>query len=255
MPRAKLSIVILALNQADRIAETIGAILPVARMFLEDFEIILVDDGSIDATGSIMKGFASRDPKVRVTSNPHPMGDGFSLKTALAAANFDAITLIPGDGSFRADGIARMFRASGAADLVITYRDNRSAQHFDRAVLSHLARLILNVISGFWLANHRSMIVYPVKWLREMPIETNGSGYQVCALISLLRLGLTYAQVPVSLNLAAKGPSRKVRLRDDLALIRTVISFFLSPRNASPAVVRRTQILDILTKKSRVRDK
>jgi dolichol-phosphate mannosyltransferase len=145
MPKAKLSIVIPALNQADRIAETVGAILPVARIFLEDFEIILVDDGSIDATGSIMNGFASRDPKVRVTHNSHPMGDGFSLETALAAANFDAITFIPGDGSFRTDGIARMFRAAGAANLLITYRDNRSAQHFDRAALSHLARLILNV--------------------------------------------------------------------------------------------------------------
>lgn len=230
MSKAGLSIVVSALNEAGKIADVVGGILPVARMFLEDFEIILVDDGSTDATGSIMDRFASRDPKVRVIHNSHPMGDGFAFKTALATASFDSITFIPGDGTFRNDGIARMFRAAGAADLVITYRDNRAALALQRAVVSHLARFILNLLFGFWLADHRSMIIYPVKWLREAHIKINGCGYQVCALISLLRLGLTYVQVPVSLNMAAKAPSRKIQARNYLDLTKSVVILLLSSR-------------------------
>ena len=88
----------------------------------------------------IMDRFALRDPKVRVIHNPHSMGEGFAFKTGLEMASFDAITLIPGDGTFRNDGIGRMFKAAGAADLVITYRDNQSDLSFCRAIVSHLAR-------------------------------------------------------------------------------------------------------------------
>jgi glycosyltransferase involved in cell wall biosynthesis len=249
---SKLSIVIPALNQASKIAEIVGGILPLARMFLEDFEIILVDDGSTDATGSIMDRFASRDPKVRAIHNSHSKGDGFAFKTALAMASFDAMTLIPGDGTFRNDGIGRMFRAAGAADLVITYRDNQSNLGFNRAVLSHLARFTLNIIFGFWLADHHSMIIYPVEPLRDLPIKTDGRGYQICALISLLRLGLTYLQVPVSLALEAKGPSRKMRLRNHLDLTKNVLSL-LSPSERTIHSPPTCPILDVSAKKVRRR--
>ena len=68
------------------------------------------------------------------------------------------------------------------------------------------------------------MIVYPVKWLRQIPIKADGYGYQICALISLLQLGLTHVQVPVSLNAELKGSSRAMRLRTYLELGATIVS-------------------------------
>jgi dolichol-phosphate mannosyltransferase len=230
MPKVGLSIAVSALNEAGKIAEIVGGILPLARMFLEDFEIILVDDGSTDDTGAIMDRFALRDPRVRVIHNSYAMGEAFAFKTGLEMARFDALTLIPGDGTFRNEGIGRMFRAAGAADLVITYRDNQSDLGFHLAVLSHLVRFALNAIFGFSLADYHSLIVYPVAPLRDLPIKNPRRDHQIYALISLLRLGLTYVQVPVSLDTAAKGASRKMRPRNHLDLIKNVLSLLFTVR-------------------------
>ena len=88
-----------------------------------------------------MDGFASRDPKIQVIHNAHPMGEGFAFRTALSTANFDAITLISGDGAYRRDAIARMLRAAAAADLVISYREKNSLTSF-------LTRVVLNLRFG-----------------------------------------------------------------------------------------------------------
>ena len=162
----------------------------------DDFEIFLIDDGSTDATGAIMDEFAAGEPRIIVHHNPERRGVGAGFEYALARAKFDAITLIPGDHAFQNEGVARMFKAAGAADLVITYRDNQSDRSINRSLQSHSLRFVLNCVFGFWLSDYHSMIVYPVKWLRQIAVKADGYGYQICALISLLQLGLTYVQVP-----------------------------------------------------------
>ncbi|MHC2149720.1 glycosyltransferase [Bradyrhizobium diazoefficiens] len=171
-----------------------------------------------------MNEFAASDRRITVHHNAERRGVGAGFEYALSRAKFDAITLIPGDHAFQNEGIARMFKAVGAADMVITYRDNQSDRSVNRSIQSHSLRFVLNCMFGFWLSDYHSMIVYPVKWLRQIAVRADGYGYQICALISLLQLGLTYVQVPVSLNAELKGSSRALRLRTYLELIGTIVS-------------------------------
>ena len=223
-PDKRLTIVIPALNEQEKIAETIEGVLPLARDLLDDFEIILIDDGSTDDTGAIMDRFATEESRIVVVHHAQRQGVGAGFKSALQRAKFDGITLIPGDHAFQNQGIARMFRAAGAADIVITYRDNQSDRSLNRSFQSHSLRLLLNCTFGFWLFDYHSMIIYPVKWLRQIPVKADGYGYQICALISLLQLGLTHVQVPVSLNAELKGSSRALRPRTYFELGVTILS-------------------------------
>jgi dolichol-phosphate mannosyltransferase len=223
-PDKRLTIVIPALNEQDKIAETIEGVLPLARELLEDFEIFLIDDGSTDDTGAIMDRFAAEEPRITVTHHAQRQGVGAGFRSALQRAKFNAITLIPGDHAFQNDGIAQMFKAAGAADIVITYRDNQSDRSINRSFQSHSLRFLLNCTFGFWLFDYHSMIIYPVKWLRQIAVKADGYGYQISSLISLLQLGLTHVQVPVSLNAELKGSSRALRPRTYLELGMTILS-------------------------------
>src|ERR1700761_8003069 len=115
-PDKKLTIVVPALNEQEKIAETIEGILPSARDLLDDFEIILIDDGSTDDTGAIMDRYAAEEPRIQVVHHAQRQGVGAGFKSALQRAKFNSITLVPGDHAFEDQGIARMFRAAGAAD-------------------------------------------------------------------------------------------------------------------------------------------
>ncbi len=223
-PDKRLTIVIPALNEQEKIAETIDGVLPSARNLLDDFEIILIDDGSTDDTGAIMDRYAAEEPRIKVVHHVQRQGVGAGFKSALQRAKFNAITLIPGDHAFEDQGIARMFKAAGAADIVITHRDNQSDRSLNRSFQSHSLRFLLNFTFGFRLFDYHSMIIYPVKWLRQIPVKADGYGYQICALISLLQLGLTHVQVPVSLNAELKGSSRALRPRTYFELGVTILS-------------------------------
>ena len=224
MPDKKLTIVIPALNEQSKIATTVNGILPLASFFLEDFEILLFDDGSIDETGSIMDRLAGKDARIKVIHHPQRQGLGAITKAAARIARFSGMTLIPGDHAFANEGIGRMLKAAGAADLVITYRDNQSDRSVNRSFQSHSLRFVLNCIFGYRLFDYHSMIIYPVKWMRLIDVKANGYGYQICSLISLLQLGLTYVQVPVSLNAELKGSSRALRPRTYFELGQSILS-------------------------------
>ena len=223
-PDKRLTIVIPALNEQDNIRETIEGVLPLARDLLDDFEIILVDDGSTDETGSIMDTFAADEPRIEVVHQAHRQGVGAAFELALSRAKFERITLIPGDHAFQNEGIARMFKTVGAADIVITYRDNQSDRSLNRSLQSHSLRFVLNCMFGFWLFDYHSMIIYPVKLLRQIAVKADGYGYQICSVISLLQLGLSHVQVPVSLNAELAGSSRALRPRTYYELGVTILS-------------------------------
>jgi glycosyltransferase involved in cell wall biosynthesis len=224
LPGKTLTIIVPALNEEGKIADTVTTILPLAHDLLDDFEIVLVDDGSTDTTGAIMDQFEASDPHISVIHHPSRRGLGVALREVLATAKFDSIVLIPGDDAYRSDGIAKMLKAMGAADLVVCYRDNQSDRSLTRSIQSHTLRFILNFLFGFGLVDYHGIVVYPVKWLRRISIKADGYGFQICALVSLLQLGLTHVQAPVSLNAELKGSSRALRPRTYLELGVTVLS-------------------------------
>lgn len=219
-----LTIIVPALNEEAKIADTVNAILPLAQQLLDDFEIFLVNDGSTDATGSIMEQFKVRDPRISVIHHANRCGLGFTTKEILKLANFGSLVLIPGDDAYRHDGIAKMFKAVSAAEIVICYRDNQSNRSVTRSFQSHTLCFVLNWLFGFGLFDYHGMPVYPVKWMRRITVDADGYGFQICALISLLQLGLTHVQVPVSLNAEMQGSSRAMRLSTYFELGKSIIS-------------------------------
>jgi dolichol-phosphate mannosyltransferase len=109
----------------------------------------------------------------------------------------------------------------------------------NRSFQSHSLRFLLNCMFGFWLFDYHSMIIYPVKWLRQVAVKADGYGYQISSLISLLQLGLSHVQVPVSLNAELKGSSRALRPRTYLELGMTILSLL---RRASIRHIDASQI-------------
>lgn len=207
-----LTILVPALNEERQLRPTVYEVVTTARRLLDRFEVILVNDGSTDQTGIIADGLAQEYPELRVIHNPERRGVGWAFWEGIRCARFENLTVVPGDHAYSVEGLERLFSAVGAADLIISYRTNQfGTRQRRRAILSALYRFLINRLFGFRLRDFHSTVVYPVAPLRESGMRTTGYSYQLEVLVKLLRRGMSYMEVPVTLNPSGRGTSRALR--------------------------------------------
>ena len=195
---ASLTFVVPALNEETVIVEVLLDVLSVCRKHLKTFEIIAVDDGSVDRTGSLMDDVARENPEVKVIHNPVNLGIGSAYKRGLAEASGDYFMLLCGDGGLPASSLPPIFEKIGQADIVVPYMPNldRIKTRF-RYILSRTYTGILNLIFGLDLRYFNGLPVHRVSLLRSLEINSDGFGFQGEILVKLIKSGHSYVHVAV----------------------------------------------------------
>lgn len=138
-----ISIVIPAYNEAGAIAGTIQSIRAMLSATTEaDAEILVVDDGSMDETGSL-----AEQAGARVVRHPHNVGYGQALKTGINAARHDTIVITDADLTYPAEAIP---------ELVAEYRDGydivvgaRTGHHYEGSLFKGPLRNLLKFLVEF----------------------------------------------------------------------------------------------------------
>jgi len=123
-----LSVVIPALNEEDGIGDIIRRVLAVETRLrevgIEDLEVIVVDDGSVDHTPDVVAGFH----RVRLVRHASNCGYGAALKTGFSVAVGSLLAFLDADGTYPAERLPDLCQAAIAqgADLVIGSRMMRA---------------------------------------------------------------------------------------------------------------------------------
>ena len=95
----KLSVVVPARDEEGSLPETLAGISAALDGAGADFEIVVVDDGSRDATAQVVRDARARDHRVRLVPGPPPHGFGHAVRTGLHAARGDASAIVMADAS------------------------------------------------------------------------------------------------------------------------------------------------------------
>jgi glycosyltransferase involved in cell wall biosynthesis len=122
-----LSVVIPAYNEEKGIADIIHRVLAIKedlrKVNIDDFELLVVNDGSRDRTCEIATEISSLDPSVRVISHLKNRGYGAALKTGFATARGDLIGFLDADGTYPPEFFPQLcVAAMNGGDLVIGSR-------------------------------------------------------------------------------------------------------------------------------------
>jgi glycosyltransferase involved in cell wall biosynthesis len=119
----QLSIVIPAYNEAARIPATLEAVVACVRARGWSAEIVVVDDGSRDATAEVVTAFAAKNPEVRLLQNPGNRGKGFSVRNGMLRSLGETVMFTDADLSAPIEEADRLFTAiDGGADIAIGSR-------------------------------------------------------------------------------------------------------------------------------------
>lgn len=137
-----LSIVIPAYNEARRLPQTLEAILAYARQQPYEVEILVVDDGSSDATASIAEQYAG----VQVLRRNH-YGKGFTVRAGALAARGDYVLLCDADLAVPIDEWEKLHAClTNGYDLAIGSREGIGARRIGEPWYRHVMGRIFNLI-------------------------------------------------------------------------------------------------------------
>ena len=131
--RVRVSIVLPAYDEELNIAQAIEEATRTAERLLADHEVIVVDDGSTDRTGRIVREIAALDPRVRLVAHPANRGYGEALRSGFLAAGLDFVFFTDADLQFDIDELERFLPYAGTVDVVAGYRVNRQDTFIRRA--------------------------------------------------------------------------------------------------------------------------
>ena len=120
-----LSVVFPAFNEEANIRHTVDSARLVLPKLAETWEIILVNDGSEDATSSLCDELAEQYPEVRAIHHTDNRGYGAALKSGILAARHDYIFFTDSDGQFDLQELENLIEWAGHYEIVTGYRAKR----------------------------------------------------------------------------------------------------------------------------------
>jgi glycosyltransferase involved in cell wall biosynthesis len=143
-----LSVFFPAYNDSGTIASLVITALQTARALTPDFEVIIVNDGSADATPRIADELARTYPEVRVVHHERNRGYGGALQSGFKAATRDLVFYTDGDAQYDPSEMTRLWDAfDESIDLVNGYKISRS-DPIHRIVIGRLYHHTVKLLFG-----------------------------------------------------------------------------------------------------------
>lgn len=195
-----VSVVMPAYNEEVAIAGMVHDVVDVLSRWtawIEDFEVIVVDDGSRDRTGAIVDTITLSQPGVRVVHHAVNQGYGAALVSGFAAATKDLVFFMDSDGQFDIRELEGFFSLLEEHDAVIGYRAQRQ-DTWVRKVNAWGWKILVGMVFGVYVRDvDCAFKLYPTAFFRAFPLETRGAMINTEILYKFGRAGYTFTQVGV----------------------------------------------------------
>ncbi len=205
MSRPSLSLVFPAFNEAENLPALLESALKIGELLDRSFEILVVDDGSRDASAEILARWQQRDPRIHAVHHEANLGYGAALRRGLRAARGELVFFSDADLQFDLGEIQHLLAHADEFEIVAGYRAPRRDPLRRRLI----ARAWGLLVDGLFDLRVRDIDcafkVFRREVLDAIPIESIGAFVNTEILARARAHGFRIKQIPVSHRARLQG--------------------------------------------------
>lgn len=234
-----LSIIIPAYNEEKTIAELLQRVLDADLGEGIDRELIVVNDCSTDSTGRIVQSFIAAHPQAPITYLVHDrnQGKGMAVRTGIQAVTGDYVVMQDADLELDPNDFARMLPhlLSGQYRVVYGSRflaEENSHTYFSYQLGGKFLSVMTNLLYDQRITDEPTCYkMFDAGLLKSIPLDCKGFEFcpEVTAKVS--RLGYKIKEVPIRYYPRSIEEGKKLRLRDGLKAIGTLLKYRFWKKN------------------------
>ena len=225
-----------ALNEEASIARYIERAGTLLSGLTDDYELIVLDDGSTDRTWSIVTECQRTRPWLKAYRNDRNRGSGYNTKRALSLATKDYVFWQTVDWAYDIRYLARALDDLRTVDVLqgvrvdtttargmVTHRSDSAYKGLVSVVNYRLVRALFRLP----LDDYQNVTVYPRALIQSVKLETESAFTNPECLLKVWWRGAVFKQVPVPFVKRQQGRGKGTRPRVILASIRDIVYWWV----------------------------
>jgi NAD(P)-dependent dehydrogenase (short-subunit alcohol dehydrogenase family) len=233
-----LTVLVVAHNDSQKLLATIERIYNALAVTVEEFSIVIFDDGSTDDTLAVAKAATEKYPFVVVRRNQRRMGAGYCTIAGSREATTPFVLYAPADNTWPLRSFVDLFGNLGKADVITSYSNNLlAAMPFFKRLVSRSYTTILNFLFGRMVHYYNGLTIYPTEFLAQGPLETQGFGFQAEALLKAVASGYSFLEITLPVDTKNLPLSRSITIGNivdaTMTILRLVWEFHIVGRSHS----------------------
>lgn len=217
-----LSVVVMAYNEE----ENVGPLLDDLVAWLEsrsfsDWEVLVVDDGSVDATAARVSNHVECEPRIRLLRHERNLGMGAAIRTGYAAARCDFVTQLPADHQVPPATLDLFLSHLPHTDLVLSVYSDRG-DDWSRRLLSAGYRVVARMLLG-QRADFTGTMIFRRKLLESLQLTTDSFVVNLELPLKALKRKASFRIVHFSPSPRRSGESKVLGYRRIARVVRELI--------------------------------
>lgn len=231
----RLSVFVMTFNEVETLRPTCLEILAVCDDLGVPYEIVIIDDGSTDGSGTLADELAAAHTAIRVVHHAENLGLGGVYRTGFRDARGDRMTFFPADGQFPAGIIADFFPRAHHVDMVLGYLPQRNDAWAGR-FFSVMQRLLYTAMFGA-MPKFQGIFMVRRELLHRVPLVSTGRSWVVVMefILRAVHTGATHESVPTAVRARAHGESKVNNWRTIRATLTQMLALRRTMQRAGPS--------------------
>ena len=233
----KISIIVPVYNEEKTVREVLSRLQKIGKQNFS-YEIIVVDDGSIDASVEEIKKAISKATNIKLVQHKENKGKGMAVRTGIKHATGDYVVIQDADLEYDPQDIPRLVKALGVAGVDVVYgtrldrlpnlqRDERVPLFLLHFLGNRFLSLVTSILYGQWLTDMETCYkLFPRKALTNIRLEAKRFEFEPEITAKLLKKGYHIYEIPIKTNPRGYDDGKKLNTtRDGTHALWTLIKY------------------------------